>query len=122
MKSDLLKKIRLSLADKICRKYENSDGTISVFELSDKTYEQILLSMEDGEDAVVKIDGEFAETLANKIIKKSQKLGIDVPKLIVPMDYRQLFFGLLSLYVNNIVVLANEEVGCNYKLEVLGEI
>ncbi len=122
VKSDLLKKIRLSLADKICRKYENSDGTISVFELSDKTYEQILLSMEDGEDAVVKIDGEFAETLANKIIKKSQKLGIDVPKLIVPMDYRQLFFGLLSLYVNNIVVLANEEVGCNYKLEVLGEI
>ena len=122
MKADLLKKIRLSLANKICKKYENPDGSISVFELSDKTYEEILMNFEDGEDAVVKIDGEFAENLADKIIKKSKKLGIDTPKLIVPMDYRQLFFGLLSLYINNIVVLANEEIGCNYKLEILGEI
>ncbi len=122
IKSDLLKKIRLSFSSKICKKYENDDGSISVFELSDKTYEDILMSFEDGEDAVVKIDGEFAENLADKIIKKSKKLGVDVPKLIVPMDYRQLFFGLLSLYINNIVVLANEEIGCNYKLEILGEI
>ena len=64
MKSDLLKKIRLSLANKICKKYENPDGSISVFELSDKTYEEILMNFEDGEDAVVKIDGEFAENLA----------------------------------------------------------
>ena len=122
VKSDLLKKIRLALASKICKKYENEDGSISAFELSDKTYEEILLSFEDGEDAVVKIDGEFAENLAKKIIKKSEKLGIDTPKLLVPMEYRQLFFGLLSLYINNIVVLANEEIGCNYKLEILGEI
>ena len=122
VKADLLKKLRLSLAGKICKKYENEDGSISVFELSDKTYEDILMSFEDGDDAVVKIDGDFAENLANKIIKQSQKLGVDVPKLIVPMDYRQLFFGLLSLYINNIVVLANEEIGCSYKLEILGEI
>ena len=122
VKADLLKKLRLSLAGKICKKYENEDGSISVFELSDKTYEDILMSFEDGDDAVVKIDGDFAENLANKIIKQSQKLGVDVPKLVVPMDYRQLFFGLLSLYINNIVVLANEEIGCNYKLEILGEI
>ena len=122
MKADLLKKIRLSLANKICKKYENPDGSISVFELSDKTYEEILMNFEDGEDAVVKIDGEFAENLADKIIKKSKKLGIDTPKLIVPMDYRQLFFFFFFLYINNIVVLANEEIGCNYKLEILGEI
>lgn len=122
VKSDLLKKIRLALSNKICKKYENDDGTISVFELSEKTYEEIIMSMEDGDDAVVKIDGEFAEGLANKIIKKSKKLGIEIPKILVPMDYRQLFFGLLSLYISNIVVLANEEIGCGYKLEILGEI
>ncbi len=122
IKSDLLKKIRLALSGKICKKYENEGGLISVFELSDKTYEEILVSFEDGEDAVVKIDGEFSEGLANKIIKKSKKLGVDEPKLLVPMDYRHLFFGLLSLYINNIVVLANEEIGCNTKLEILGEI
>ena len=122
VKADLLKKIRLALSSKICRQYENEDGTISAFELSDKTFEQILLSCEDGEDSVVKIDGDFAESIANKIIKQSKKLGIDAPKLLVPMDYRQLFYGLLSLYINNITVLANEEIGCNYKLEILGEI
>ncbi len=122
VKSDLLKKIRLALANKICKRYESGEGVISAFELSDKTYEEVILNFEDGDDAVVKIDGDFAEGLANKIIKKSKKLGIDIPKLLVPMDYRQLFFGLLSLYINNIVVLANEEIGCDYKLEILGEI
>lgn len=122
VKADLLKKVRLALSRQICKKYENEDGTLSAFELSDETFEEIMMSCEDGEDAVVKIDGEFAENLANKIIKKSKKLGVDCPKLIVPMDYRQLFFGLLSLYINNIVVLANEEIGCNYKLEILGDI
>ncbi len=121
-KSDILKKIRLSLSNQICKKYENEDGSISAFELSDKTYEEILMNFEDGEDAVVKIDGEFAEKIANKIIRLSKKFDITNPKLIVPMDYRQLFFGLLSLYINNITVIALEEVGCNYKLEILGEI
>ena len=122
VKSDLLNKIRLALANRICRNYADSDGVISAFELSDKTFEQIIMSFEDGEDAVVKIDGDFAESIANKIIKLAKKLDITCPKLIVPMEYRQLFFGLLSLYINNIVVLANEEIGCNYKLEILGEI
>lgn len=122
IKSDLLKKVRLALARQICRKYENEDGSISAFELSEETFNEIALSCEDSEDAVVKIDGDFAEKLANKIIKKAKKLGITTPVLLVPMDFRQLFFSLLSLYINNIVVLANEEIGCNYKIEVLGEI
>ena len=122
LKSDILKKIRLALSRQICKKYDNGDGTISAFELSEETFEEILLSCEDGEDSIVKIDGEFAENMANKILKSCKKLGIDCPKLIVPIDYRQLFFGLLSLYINNIVILAQEEIGCNYKLEVLGEI
>ena len=55
-------------------------------------------------------------------IKKSKTLGLKTPILLVPMDFRQLFFTLLSMYVSNIVVLANEEVGCSYKLDILGEI
>lgn len=122
VKSDLLKKVRLALARQICRKYENGDGSISAFELSEETFNEVAVSCEDSEDAVVKIDGDFAEKLANKIIRKSKKLGVTTPVLLVPMDFRQLFFSLLSLYINNIVVLANEEIGCNYKIEVLGEI
>lgn len=121
-KADLLKKIRLALSNQICKKYEDADGTISAFQLSDKTFEGILDNCEDGEDAVVKIDGDFAEKIANKLIKSCKKLGVHSPKLLVPMDYRQIFFGLLSLYMNDITVLAIEELGINTKVEILGEI
>jgi flagellar biosynthesis component FlhA len=54
--------------------------------------------------------------------KKAKKLGIYSPILIVPMEYRQIFFTLLSLYINDITVLAQEEIGCLYRIESLGEI
>ena len=122
-KSDILNKIRLSLARQICRKYANEDGeSISAFELSEKTYTEIVFGCDEGEDCLIKIDGELAESLADKIIKKCKKLGIYSPKLIVPMEYRQIFFTLLSLYINDITVLAPEELGCAYKIDSLGEI
>lgn len=122
-KSDILNKIRLSLSRQICRNYVNDDGeTISAFELSDKTYSDIVLSCDESDDSLIKIDGELAEKLANKIIRKSKKLKIYNPKLIVPMDYRQIFFTILSLYLNNITVLSQEEIGCNFKIDSLGDI
>ncbi len=122
-KADILNKIRLSLSRQICSAYTNEDSeTISAFELSEKTYSDLVLGCEEGEDSIISIDGELAEKLADKIIKKSKKLGIHNPKLIVPMDYRQIFFTLLSLYMNDITVLAHEEIGCSYKIDSLGEI
>ncbi len=122
-KADILNKVRLSLSRQICKSYVNDDGeSISAFELSDKTYSEIVLSCDESEDSLIKIDGALAEKLATKIIKKAKKLNIHNPKLIVPMDYRQIFFTLLSLYVNNITVLACEEIGCLYKIDSLGEV
>ena len=122
-KADILNKIRLTLARQICRNYVNNDGeTISAFEISEKTFSNIILSCDETEDALIKIDGTLAEKLANKIIRKAKKLNIYAPKLIVPMEYRQMFFTLLSLYINNITVLAQEEIGCTFKIDSLGEI
>jgi len=122
-KADILNKIRLSLSRQICRKYANEDGeTISAFELSEKSYSELVLGCDDTEDSLIKIDGAIAEKLADKILRKSKKLGLHSPKLIVPMDYRQIFFTLLSLYINDITVLAIEEIGCHYRIDSLGEI
>ena len=122
-KADILNKVRLSLARQICRNYTNEDGeTISAFELSEKTYSDIVLGCDESEDSLIKIDGTLAEKLATKIVKKAKKLGIHSPKLIVPMDYRQIFYTLLSLYINDITVLAQEEIGCLYKIDSLGEV
>ena len=122
-KMDILNKIRLTLSRQICKNYANEDGeTISAFELSEKTLAEILVDFDDSEDSLIRIDAELAEKISNAIIKKSKKLNIYNPKLIVPMEYRQIFFTLLSLYINNITVLAQEELGCAFKIESLGEV
>lgn len=122
-KVDVINKIRLALSRQICKKYLNEDGeTISVFEFSDDTYSKLLDEVDDSDESMIKIDADIAEKIANKIIKKAKKLNIYEPKIIVPMEIRQMMFSLLSLYVNNIVVLAHEEIGTSFKTEVLAEI
>ena len=120
---DIINKIRLALSRQICRRYVNDDcETISAFELSDKTYAEMVMGCDDSDDSMIRIDGTMAEKIANKIKRKCKKLGIYSPKLVVPMEYRQIFFTLLNLYINNITVLAHEELGCAFKIETLGEV
>ena len=122
-KPEIINKIRLSLSRQICSRYVNEDGvTISVFDLSEKTYSQIVLGCDDSNESIIRIDAEFAEKLARKIRTKAKKLNIFEPKLAVPMEYRQIIYSLLSMYINNIVVLAQEEIGTNFKTEILGEV
>ena len=121
-KSDLLKKIRLAMSKKICSQYANEDGVISLFEITEKTLDLFMPSFEEDEDYIIKIDGDFAEKLAEKIAKKAKSLGISEPKILVPMELRHLFFTLLSNYLNNIVVLTREEIGCNYAIEIIANI
>lgn len=122
-KIDIINKIRLSLARQICRRYVNPDNeTISAFELSQNTYAMLVMSCDDSEEDIIRIDGELAEKLADKIKKACKKLNIYSPKIIVPLEYRQIFFSLLSLYMNDITVLALEELGGLYKVDSLGEI
>ena len=120
---DVINKIRLALSKQICRPYVNDDGeTISAFELSEKTYTQMLLGFDDSDDSMIKIDADMAEKIAKKIISKSKKLNIYSPILVVPMEYRQIFFTLLNMFIGNITVLAQEELGYAYRIDSLGEI
>jgi len=121
-KSDLIKKVRLSLARHICKNNISEDGTIPAFEMSEATLDKFLPSFEESEDAIIKIDAEFAEKFAAKLDKKVKKLGIENPKLIVPLELRHLIFSLLSNYTNNITVLAREEIGCEVPIEIIAEI
>lgn len=121
-KSDLIKKVRLSLSRQICKNNINEDGVLSAFEMSEATIDKFLPSFEESEDAIIKIDASFAEKFAEKLNKKIKKLEIDEPKLIVPLELRHLIFSLLSNYMNNITVIAREEIGCNTPIEVISEI
>lgn len=121
-KADLIKKIRLTLSRQISRKYVNDDGVIQAFEISEKTLDKLTPSFEEDDDAIIRIDAGFAEKLAEKVTKQAKQLEIDSPKLFVPLELRHLIFTLLSNYLNNIVVLSHEEIGCNAKVEIIAEI
>ena len=122
-KVDIINKIRLSLSRQICSKYTADDGvTISAFDLSDKTYSELIMDCDDSDESIIKIDADFAQKLAGKIQRKAKKLNIYQPILVVPIEYRQILFTLLSLYINNIVVIAQEEIGANFKMDILGEV
>lgn len=121
-KSDLLKKLRLALARQIVKKHVNTDGFVSVFEISEKTIDELIPSFEEDDDFIVKVDGDFAEKLAKKIAKKAAQYNIDSPKILVPLELRPLFFTLLSNYMNDITVLSREEIGCYYPIEIISSI
>lgn len=121
-KSDLLKKIRLSLSRQICKKNANHEGIITAIEMSEKTLDKFNPNFDESDDAIIRIDADFAEKLAEKLKQKIKQLGIENPKLFVPMEFRHLIYTLLSNYMNDITVLSREEVGCNAQIEILTEI
>ncbi len=121
-KSDLIKKIRLSLSRQICKSNENSDGEIAAFEISEKTLDKFMPNFDESDDAIIRIDAGFAEKLAEKLLKKAQLMNIESPKLLVPLEFRHLIFTLLSNYMNDITVLSREEIGCNSQINVIAEI
>ena len=79
-------------------------------------------NFEEGDDSIVRINAAFAEKFANKLKKKAIELNITEPKLLVPIEFRQLMFTLLSNYMNNITVLSREEIGCKAPIEIIDEI
>ncbi len=121
-KSDLIKKLRLSLSRQICKNNQNSEGIISAFEISEPTLNKFCPNFDENDDSIIRIDADFAEQLAEKINKKAKKLNIEAPKLFVPLEFRHLIFTLLSNYMNNITVLSREEIGCNAQIEIISEI
>ena len=121
-KSDLLKKIRLSLSRQICKKNANEDGIITAIEMSEKTLDKFNPNFDESDDAIIRIDADFAEKLAEKLKQKIHQLELDNPKLFVPMEFRHLIFTLLSNYMNDITVLSREEIGCNAQIEIITEI
>ena len=121
-KSDLIKKVRLSLTRHITKNYQNEDGIIVGFEISEETLEKFMPNFEESEDAIIRIDSSFAETLSDKLAKRIKKLNVKNPILFVPLEFRHLIFSLLSNYLNNITVLSREEISCNSQIEVIEEI
>lgn len=122
-KEDLLDKLRLSLSRYISKKISNGNGVIQAFELSDKTYAS-LFSKVKADDTILRIDGKKAEKVANTILKHIKTYNLDINSFVIltPMEVRHMFFMVMSQFINNIKVIAKEEVANEYTIEILDEI
>lgn len=122
-KEDLLDKVRLALSKHIIRDLA-VDGELKVIEFSDETLKKIysFFSQDDEDEAIVRIDASDVQGIADNIIKFAKTKKIVNPVIVVPMDIRHMVFVILSEFVQNITVLAHEELASDYNIKFIGKV
>ena len=118
-KDGLLDKIRLSLAKHISKDISNRGAEIKAIEFSAKTLDTMFKLTESDDDAVIKVDGKIAEKLAKKLQNIAEENSIDDILLIVPMEIRHMTFSIFAEFLNNITVVAHEELSCNCPINIV---
>ena len=111
------------MARLICYKYLSEEDIIQGIEFADKTMLNMFKSQqEDNDDNIVRLEASKIESVVNKIEKVAEKQGMDNIILIVPMEVRHMIFMIFSQYINNLTVLAREEVTNYYNFESIAEV
>ena len=99
------------------------DGEIKVIEFSDETLEKVdgFFDTEDGEN-VIRIEALQVEEIASRINKLVKSKKLVIPILTVPMDIRHMCYVILSEFVPNLRVIANEELVTNCEVSFIGKV
>ncbi len=120
-KADLLDKLRMALSRQISQSIANKDKEIFAYEIDDDTLD-LLEKQTNNEESSVKIDlSKFSKF--KKILKETKEDLINQSAvLIVPQQYRQIIFILVSQLFMDIPVVCYEEIASDYKLTILGKI
>lgn len=120
-KADLLEKIRISLSRQISQSVADKDKNIFAYEIDDETI-NLLQKQTSKEELNVRIDlSKFSKF--KKILKNTKKDMIEQNAiLIVPSQYRQIIFILVSQLFMDIPTLSYEEIALDYNLNILGKI
>ncbi len=120
-KADLLDRLRMALARQISESVATKEKEIFAYEINDETIE-LLERQANKEESNIKIDlskfGKF-----KKVLKEMKKDIIERNAvLVVPQQYRQIIFILVSQFFIDIPVICFEEIASEYKLNILGKI
>jgi len=120
-KADLLDKLRVALSRQISASVATKEKEIFAYEIDDDTME-LLEAQTNKEESNIKIDlSKF--TKFKKILKETRKEIIENNAIIVvPQQFRQVIFILVSQLFMDIPVICFEEVNLDYKLNILGKI
>ena len=83
---------------------------VKAIEFSANTLDTMFKLTESEDETVIKVDGKIAEKLAKKLSKLAKNNEIEDILLIVPMEIRHMTFSIFSEFLNNITVVAHEEL------------
>ena len=74
---------------------------------------------ETEDETVIKVDGTAANKLAKKLKKIATLNDIENILLVVPMEIRHMTFSIFSEFVNNLTVVAHEELSCTCPVKIV---
>ena len=121
-KEDLLDKVRLALSKHIIKDL-SKEGELKVIEFDDETLDKIYSFFhEDEDDAVIRIDASEVQEIGEKIEKFAKSKKISNPIIVVPMDIRHMVFVILNEFVQNLTVLAHEELVGDANIKFVGKV
>ena len=121
-KEDLLDKVRLALSKHIIKDLAEN-GELKVIELSDETLDTVYsFFKEDEDEAIVRIQADDVQNIAEKIIKFAKSKKITKPIIVAPLDIRHMIFVILNEFVRDLTVLAHEELVSDVNIKFIGKI
>lgn len=117
-KDSILDRIRLSLSKHISKKFI-SDSPVCVMEFSGKTLDKMFALTESDDGTVIKVNGKIAEKIANKMKKTAKENNLKEIILVVPLEIRHMTYAIFSEFLNNLTVIAHEELSCDTNITVI---
>ena len=121
-KEDLLDKVRLALSKHIIKDIAQ-DGELKVIEFSDEIIDKIYsFFKEDEEESIIRIDSTEIQDIVTKLMKFAKSKKIVSPIVAVPMDIRHMVFVIMSEFIQDLTVLAYEELVSNYNIKFVGKV
>ena len=118
-KDGLLDKIRLSLSKYISKNISAKSEMTKAIEFSGAALDKMFKLTESDDDAIIKVDGKAAGKIANKLKLLAQKHDMQEIFLIVPMEIRHMTFTIFAEFINNITVLAHEELTSDTPIDIV---
>jgi len=121
-KEDLLDKVRLALSKHIIKDL-TTEGELRVIEFSEETTDKVYsFFKEDEDESIIRIEADDIQKIVDDLAKVVKTKKITRPVLVVPMDIRHMVFVILSEFVQNLTVLANEELVMDFDIKFVGKI
>jgi len=122
-KTELLEKVRMSLARQIAQSVSSENKEISAYEISDDTLEFLENQIQENQDEVnIRIDlSKFSKF--RKILKEAKQNFLEQNAVIIaPRHLRQIIFILVSQLFIDIPVLCFEEIPMDYNLTIIDKL